>query len=453
MLAQALLPALALLGSSRGPLAQDVEQEAAAALAAAEALVPKAQYERAAAAYEKLAERWPDTRAGRAALRRTAPNAYLGWADVLRHGPSANRVDVVLMGDGYLLKKQKVFEDVAKDVPPLFEQDPIFEEYFSYLTFVRAHVASEEDGIDGFGREASTALHARVLESSTIGQVVVDPEAVRNVLDEMPAHDGVAIVFVPRGTGATAGPGVASVGGKQLLQVVRAFAQAFAGLHDETDVDDGLSRGPTPNEKNVANTEDPDEVPWKHFLEAKVPGVGVYRGGYGRLDGSWRPTPGNCAMGTGEFFCPVCREAIVLAILDLVDPIDGCEPAPAQPLTGAEPHRLRVTAMRPASHVLEARWWVLPEAEAPAAPAVEHARRTDRGPLAPIAAKPLEESLHDRKGEHELTVDPAKLAPGRYRVICRVRDTTQPRGERFPWVLRDERGLLESERSWSLVVE
>ena len=44
------------------------------------------------------------------------------------------------------------------------------------------------------------------------------------------------------------------------------------------------------------------------------------------------------------------------------------------------------------------------------------------------------------------------LEPGLYRITCRVRDTTELRGEKFPWVLKDELGLLESERVWWVVV-
>ncbi len=434
---------------------QDAEQAATAELAEAEREIPKGQYEKAVSAYEKIAERYPETAAGRAALRRTGPNAYLGWADLLRQGPSENRVDVIVMGDGYPLKKQRVFDDVASDLPTLFEQDPVFEEYFSYLNFVRANVASEEDGIDGFGRQASTALGGRILEDSTVGHVAVDGEAVRNMLAEMPANDGVAIVFVSQGTGATGSAGVAAIGGKETLRVIRGFGQALGGLHDEYDTDDGLARGPTPNDRNVANTEDPEQVPWAHFLAAKVPGVGVYRGGDGKIKGAWRPTPSNCLMGVGEFFCPVCRELLVLSILDLVDPIEASAPPTAEPLQGPGPHELEVTALRPATHILEARWWVLPEDQAPAPLVVDHPRRHERGALVPITAEPAEESRRNKRGDHSFTVDPVKLelAPGRYRVICRVRDTAQPRGERFPWVLKDEHGLLESERSWVLVVD
>jgi hypothetical protein len=45
------------------------------------------------------------------------------------------------------------------------------------------------------------------------------------------------------------------------------------------------------------------------------------------------------------------------------------------------------------------------------------------------------------------------LDPGLYRVVCRARDTTEIRGEKTPWVLRDEAGVLESERGWWVQVD
>ena len=58
----------------------------------------------------------------------------------------------------------------------------------------------------------------------------------------------------------------------------------------------------------------------------------------------------------------------------------------------------------------------------------------------------------NKTGVHEFKVKAKDLEPGRYRVVCRVRDTTLLRGERFPWVLKDENGVLESERAWWVVV-
>ena len=70
------------------------------------------------------------------------------------------------------------------------------------------------------------------------------------------------------------------------------------------------------------------------------------------------------------------------------------------------------------------------------------------GRLPIIDAKPRRARSLNKTGGSELTVKPKGLEPGRYRVLCRVKDTTKPRGERTPWVLKDTEGLLESERGW-----
>ena len=57
-------------------------------------------------------------------------------------------------------------------------------------------------------------------------------------------------------------------------------------------------------------------------------------------------------------------------------------------------------------------------------------------------------SKYETSGSHKLVIAKRDLEPGRYRVICRAKDTTKLRGEKWPWVLKDEHGLLESERGW-----
>ena len=58
-----------------------------------------------------------------------------------------------------------------------------------------------------------------------------------------------------------------------------------------------------------------------------------------------------------------------------------------------------------------------------------------------------------KRQRYSFEVDPRKLAPGEYLVFVRAVDTTELRGEKWPWVLKDERELLKSERVWRLVVE
>ena len=119
----------------------------------------------------------------------------LGWSDVLRQGPSENRVDIVLMGDGYELSHLRAFDKLSEDVPPLFERKEPFREYWSYFNWARAALVSADSGVDGFGRDYDTALDAKTT-STFAGHVGIQPARVREVLDEMPQHDGLAICFV-----------------------------------------------------------------------------------------------------------------------------------------------------------------------------------------------------------------------------------------------------------------
>ena len=74
----------------------------------------KGQYTRAVSIYKRVAKIWPHTQAGKEAFRRSQKTAYLGWGEIVRNGPSQNRLDVVLMGDGYRLGDQNDFDDVAR---------------------------------------------------------------------------------------------------------------------------------------------------------------------------------------------------------------------------------------------------------------------------------------------------------------------------------------------------
>lgn len=433
-----------------------------ALLEAAEAEVVRGNYEQALRAYRRLAELHPATEAGAVAARRARPSAYLGTRTIVDHGPGANRIDVALMGDGYELKHQSGFAKLAEDIPPLFERQRTFREYWSYFNFHAVHLVSAENGVDGFGREYDTALGA-FTSGTFAGHVAIDRKLVREVWEQMPGHDSLAIVFVKNGVLGTGGSGIATIGGRGASTTIHEWGHAFAHLGDEY-ATQTHERGALRESANVSPKSDPKEVPWAHFIAAKVPGVGVYQGAAGQVRGAFKPTSGGCVMESGEFFCPPCVEAIVLRIHSIVDPIDGCEP-PAHALRGSESLLLQgaldfeLRVMQPASHALEVRWWLLPERGAPPEPrgmqeryATGGSGRAARGPLAPIAGRPTDRTRADRHGVHRFRLSSAELEPGRYRLVARARDDTRIPGERFPWVLKDERGLLESERAWWITV-
>ena len=437
----------------------------AALLEKAQAHARKGSYASAANLYRRLARDHPDTPEGRTAERRSKPSAYLGSAPIVEHGPPPNRVDVALMGDGYQLREMKGFDKLAEDIPPLFERQATLREYFTYFNFQRLALVSKDNGVDGFGREYDTALDGRTL-GTFAGHVGVSAKRVRAMLDEWGEHDSLAIVFVKQGVLGTGGGGFATIGGRNAKTTIHEWGHAFAGLGDEY-ATKTHERGGVSRRVNVSDTDDPEKVPWAHWIEAGVRGVGVYEGASGQVRGAWKPTSGGCVMESGEFFCPPCREALVLRIYSIVDPIESCTPLPHPRKHSVylalddpfEPLEFEVRVMQPDSHRLEVRWWVMPERAAPLEPEdrldryrSSHTDRRGRGPLAMIPTEPVSTSRGVRSGEHRFRLERGDLEPGRYRVLCRARDTTRLRGERSPWVIADPDDLLVSQRAWWVVV-
>src|SRR5215510_7093514 len=109
--------ALALTVAALPVQGHDVEpgDEAGLALAQAEKQARDGHYEEARREYERIAKHFPGTDAGTTAARRSKPSAFLGWRDLVRSGPSSNRVDVAILGEGYQLGEQDQFDDLCDE--------------------------------------------------------------------------------------------------------------------------------------------------------------------------------------------------------------------------------------------------------------------------------------------------------------------------------------------------
>lgn len=428
----------------------------------------RGRYGSAIKKYRAVFKKYPKTPAGMHAAQRSQPNAFLCWEAVVENGDRENRIDVVLMGEGYTLDHMKSFDDTAEKVPPFFENHSIFGEYYSYHNIIRTALRSEEDGVDKLGEDTFSTILGGRDSGAKQGQVTVDYDLVLRQLQEIPGHDGYAAVFAKKGTGGTGGGGVATVGGTSFATLIHEWGHAFAGLMDEYTTDVGYT-GPVTSGPNVSNSPDPERAPWRHWIDAGREGIGVFEGAAGRTEGAWKSNTGGCAMDGGTTFCIVCREAIILRIYAAVDPIDSCEPPhhvtdeedpfaePMPPLVGEGKLTFRVRVQKPESHALDVGWWVLPEQQAPVPPSgprdgYSFGDRRDRGHLSTIEQDAAARTKVDRAGFHTFTLDTGRMKPGRYRVICRAGDSTLLPGEKWPWVLWDPRGVLQSERGWWLDV-
>lgn len=469
---------------------------------------------------------------------RDGGNAFLGITPMGPTGPRARRIDVAMMGDGYLLEKQDVFEKHAQGELDLLLGETTYGEYRSYFNFWRFSLASQDTGVDEVPRapdpeeeerkakrrakkdraprEFETALDCKA--AGPAGQVMANPSRVYHYLSYLDGNDGLAICFAQKGILGMGGGGIATTGPRGV--VVHEFGHAFGWLLDEY----ANNPGPPGGQVDAANaTTDPAHPPWQHFLDAKVPRVGVFEGGATFQKGVWRPAPG-CAMnsGGGDPYCPVCREQVILTLYSYVSPIDEALPADATVTKGSGPWpEFRVVPMVPTNHALDVRWFLgpapvitgeaapthpspdpddeltpeerrlrakrskeppppalptlpdvppddelpVPHLDGPAAPGggrmqdllprAEHQVRRTAGTAnqPPPAGKEIASKRDKLDGGRVAWVASLPpLPPGKHLLTAVVRDGTLLKGERFPWVLKDEKGLLEDRHTWVLVV-
>ncbi|MBI4878998.1 MAG: hypothetical protein HY812_04965 [Planctomycetes bacterium] len=468
-------------------------EDPASLLAEAFAAAAAGRYEAADALYRRIVKEAPDSEQAAIASERLAPNALLRVRDLEMNGDPANRIDVFIMAEGYTREKkfQKLFDQGANDTVTYLAQAPVFRRYRKYFNFHAMNIASREDGVDGEEKQYDTALGA--YESGAIQkQVAVDDQAVARYLRQDPRAEGYAIVLVRLGTFGTGGGGVAVAGGVPSNTVIHEWGHAFADLLDEYTSEVGYT-GKTPRGYNVSDSPDPEQAPWKHWLDAGTEGVGMFPGGAGRSQGAWRGTASGCAMSSGPSFCLICREVIVSRIYDLVSPLDAAAPAcenivveegrpvavQVVPTEVDGPPSLRVT------FTLEAAQEPFAKGEQPAeGPAAEDggfdasppagednpfaedaglqgdyggyyfwnrpSRAAGQAPLEPLPGTEIKaerKRLKDKRSAYEVVLRKEDLGAGSFLLRARVVDPTD-------WVLKPEwLPLLSETRTWQVTVK
>jgi len=410
--------------------AEDEEHAAGEALfAKARWLQTKGFFELARGLFGKVARSHPETDIGRESGEKVEPNAFQIRLPTAVSGPPENRVDLVILGDGYQItdRHQDSFRRACDLVVDYLLEREVFAEYASYLNFWRIHVSSKESGVDNHTQDYSTALGGKWSAGSQ-GQVTVDHGLVREMLRRHRIPWDSAMVMVKRGGLGTGGGGICAFAHASTGTAFHELGHSFAGLLDEysTQVSDTPQLGGAPRGPNIANSPDVEQCPWKHWIDADTPGVGLFRGGAGGAPGAFRPTDSGCVMNSGTEFCVVCREQVVLSIYRHVRPVERADPEPGALVIDPQEQKSRtfeVEVLKPASRQLEVTW-TLNGSEI-------------RGTSRELRDGKVVERL-------ELAIEEVKIAPG-YRAVvtARVRDTT-------PWVLRDDGDLLEQRVTWTL---
>lgn len=271
-----------------------------------------------------------------------------GYDTVLNNGPSSNRVDIVILGDGYTASQidTTYVGHVDDMLDYLFNagQDP-FPRYHNFFNAHRVNVISNESGADKAPENVlvDTALDAHYYCANIERLICISNSKANAAKNAALSNAGFSseMDFVSVNDtkyGGSGGTYAVFAGGNSSANelALHEVAHSFDNLADEYGGSPNYT-GPEPREVNV--TTSPAGAKWDRWIGYQQPGIGTigaYEGGRYFDQGIYRPSNNSKMRSLGRPFDAVSREKIILDIYALVDPIDDWSDNSA-PVEGAAP--------------------------------------------------------------------------------------------------------------------
>lgn len=213
---------------------------------------------------------------------------------MIAHGPAREKVDMILIGDGYTAAETaKWHEDARQTLERLKTMEP-FCTYWDFFNFHRLDIISNQSGAGNRPGVKDNALGSRYNCSNIERLICIDDKRVARAVDAVmnrEEQDIIAVIVNDRRYGGSGGRyATASMSALSVRILVHEIGHSFAGLADE--YDSGYSEEycrkhmllSEPSAPNATLERDPARVKW-----LGVPGAGVFEGAMYCRKGLYRP--------------------------------------------------------------------------------------------------------------------------------------------------------------------
>ena len=337
-----------------------------------------------------------------------APTSASADPGVTSAGPSSNRVDVLVMGDGYTSAESAKFAtDVENMRVAMFGFSP-YREYANFVNWTSLFTASAESGADHppylAGCTATsccaetaaqtdprantfvdTAFDGRFCTSQIHRLVTVNNSKVLAAASASPNWDEIIVlVNDPVYGGAGGSISVTTTNTSARLIVVHEYGHTFHRLADEyTTAYPGFPAcsdvsGTRPCEANVTDQTAAGSIKWASWITpgnaiptpAGTPGIGLFQGARYQTSGMYRPA-NSCAMRSlGGQFCSVCSQEYVLRMyrggwgtpsagIDLIEPgSENPSSASTVQMSAGGSRMFSASVLRPDPDTVSLQWYV-----------------------------------------------------------------------------------------------
>ncbi|GAA1966681.1 M64 family metallopeptidase [Kitasatospora viridis] len=255
--------------------------------------------------------------------------------DIRRTGDPANRITLVLLGDGYTAAQQDLFHQQADQAwRALMDIEP-FRSYRDFFNIRRVDVVSPTSGIaetDGRGARPATPLGMHFWCEGTARLLCADEAATARYAG--PGEGPQYLIALANSVeyGGAGGTGVTTLAGGS--PDAGRIIQHEIG-HTVGDLGDEYDSAPTdtdyPNLSGEgADAMRRDHAKWWRWLGAQSPDGGGEVGAYRSANGVYRPTEDSVMRTLGGSYNLPSREAILEQLYRRVSPLDGVDPRPGQ---------------------------------------------------------------------------------------------------------------------------
>jgi hypothetical protein len=291
---------------------------------------------------------------------------------VMDNGPDAQRLVWVFVGDGYQASEQAKFHaDMATALSTFFNTEP-WNDYKTYVNVYLIDVPSNQSGSDKplSNIYVDTYFNTSYDYAGIERLIYVDVGQVYTVaMANVPQYDQAFCIVNDSEYGGAGGSVVTfSTNGLATEVCVHELGHSFAHLADEYSTP-YPGYPPGDSEPNVTFQTARANIKWNNWILGSTPvptpqttdyssTVGLFEGARYLSTGIYRPML-DCKMrDLGVPFCPVCKEAHVLSIYGLVEPIESASPNPATPLNAGASGTLTLSVMpqQPVLHSMSIAW-------------------------------------------------------------------------------------------------
>lgn len=283
---------------------------------------------------------------------------------IMDNGSPANRVNIVIVGDGYTASELDTYADhVDTTMVGYFAQKPL-KTYASYFNVYRVDVISNESGVDESDADPAvyrdTALDMYYNCGGTARLLCINVSKALDAASNAPVVDQVIAMANSTRYGGAGYSNLATLAGGNGSSVELAlheFGHSFGKLADEYSY--GGAETYTGSEPSSINNSIYDvseqlsrQTKWYRWMD--LLNVDAFEGARYSQYGIYRPTSNSKMRSLGMPFDQVNMEQLIFQIYSYVSPIDHATPQSVEPLPYYK--TLYVTPMQPPNHSLDIQW-------------------------------------------------------------------------------------------------